>query len=140
MNKYIERLYNEWKQHGKIIIAVDWDSTIESWPTIDNKEDRKRVIDLLQVAYGTGAYITIFTCSNPDRYLEIQKRCEELKIPISSINSNPIEVPYGKHGKVYANIYLDDRAGLNESLDILEKAMYKIRGEQASKLTLGETI
>ncbi len=138
MNKYTERLYNEWKQHDKIVIAVDYDSTIYPWHTIDNKEDIERVIKLLQVAVNTGAYIVINTCSDPSRHEEIQKHCESLKIPINGINSNPIDLPYGKHGKVYANIYLDDRAGLLESLDILETAMYKIRGDKMSNLTLGE--
>ena len=140
MNKYKERLYKEWKQHGKIIIAVDYDSTISPWPTIDNQEDIKKVIELLQIAYNTGAYIVINTCSKPDRYESIQKHCDELKIPIDSININPVELPYGLNGKIYANIYLDDRAGLNEALDQLESVMYMIRGENASKLTLGESI
>lgn len=140
MNKYVERLYKEWSQHGKIVIAVDFDSTIYPWHTIDNKEDMNKVINLLQVAANTGAYIVIFTCSDPSRYEEIQKYCDSLKIPINTINTNPIDLPYGKHGKVYANIYLDDRAGLNESLNILETAMYKIRGDQMKNLTLGESI
>lgn len=138
MNKYTERLYKEWQQHGKIVIAVDYDSTIYPWHTIDNKEDIDRVISILQVAVNTGAYIVINTCSHPDRHEEIQKHCEYLKIPTNGINTNPINLPYGKHGKVYANIYLDDRAGLNEALNILEEAMYKIRGNKSNNLTLGE--
>lgn len=139
MNKYVERLYKEWQQHGKIVIAVDFDSTIYPWPTIKNEEDMERVINLLQVAHNTGAYIVVFTCSDSSRYEEIQKHCESLKIPINGINVNPIDLPYGKNGKVYANIYLDDRAGLIEALNTLEEAMYKIRGEQATKLTAGES-
>lgn len=49
---------------------------------------------------------------------------------IDAINENPIPLPYGKNGKVYANIFIDDRAGLNESLQILEFAMYKIKGSK----------
>ena len=138
MNKYEERLYKEWKQHGKAVIAVDFDSTIYPWPTIDNKDDMNRVISLLQVAANTGAYIVINTCSPPERHEEIQNHCEKLKIPINGINVNPIDLPYGKHGKIYANIYLDDRAGLNEALNMLENVMYKIRGEKAIDLTKGE--
>ncbi len=46
--KYTERLYREWIEHGKIVIAVDYDSTIFPWHTIDNQEDMKRVIELVQ--------------------------------------------------------------------------------------------
>lgn len=140
MNIYAERLFKEWSQHGKIVIAVDYDSTISSWHTINNKDDIDKTIEVLQVAHNTGAYIVVNTCSNPDRYEKIQKHCEELKIPIDGINTNPIQLPYGNHGKIYANIYLDDRAGLLESLDILEEAMYKIRGINSINLTNGERI
>lgn len=140
MNKYEERLFKEWKQHGKLIIAVDYDSTISAWPTLDNFEDIERTIKILQVAYNTGAYIIINTACKPDRYEEIQKHCDSINIPINAINASPNEIPYGKHGKIYANIYLDDRAGLTQSLDYLENVMYKIRGENSNKLTLGEQI
>ena len=137
MNKYIDRLYNEWKQHGKIIISVDYDDTIFPWG-LGNKEDIDRTIKLVQIAHETGAYIVIFTASAPERHEEIQKHCESIRLPIDSINVNPIELPYGKNGKIYYNINLCDRSGLTQALDILESAMYKIRGEKASNLTLGE--
>jgi len=138
MNNYQERLYNEWKTHGKILIAADWDSTIEHWPTIVNDEDRKEVIELLQAAYNIGAYITIWTACKPDRFEEIQKRCDELKIPISSINKNPIDLPYGNHGKIFYNILLDDRAGLLEAMNNLRVVMNEIMTDNSRKLTLGE--
>ena len=28
---YLERLEEEWKMHGKIIVAVDYDDTISPW-------------------------------------------------------------------------------------------------------------
>ena len=128
MNKYSERLFKEWRTHGKIIIAVDYDSTIFPWETIDNKEDRDRCVNLLRLAHETGAYLVINTCSNLDRYPEIQAYCEEMRLPISAINKNIIDLPYGKTGKIYANIYLDDRGGFKEAMDILEDALYKYRG------------
>lgn len=140
MNKYTERLYQEWLQHGKIIIAVDFDDTISPWG-FKSKEDLERLdrtIQILRVAYETGAYIVIFSACSPDRHIEIQEYCEKIKLPINSINANPIDLPYGKHGKVFANIFIDDRAGLNEALDMLETCMYKIRGNNAIKLTAGE--
>lgn len=139
MNKYVERLYREWQQHGKIIISVDYDDTIFPWG-LNNKEDMERTIKLVQLAHQTGAYIVIFTASDPSRHEEIQKHCESIRLPIDSINVNPIELPYGKNGKIYYNINLCDRSGLTQALDILEEAMYKIRGDQMKNLTLGESI
>jgi hypothetical protein len=124
MNKYVERLTKEWIQHKKIVIAIDYDSTVFPWHTIDNKEDMNRAISILKKASEIGAFLVINTCSDHARYKEITEYCNSIELSIDGINTNPIELPYGKSGKIYANIYLDDRAGLLEALDILEKAMY----------------
>lgn len=143
MNKYTKRLYHEWQQHGKIIIGVDFDDTISPWKfkSPEDLEQIDKIIQTLRIAHETGAYITIFTCSNPDRYGEIQEYCDKVRLPIDTINKTPFEIPegWGSHGKIYANIFLDDRAGLNEALDMLNTVMYKIRGEKANNLTLGES-
>lgn len=139
-NKYTKRLIHEWRTYGKIIISVDYDSTLCYWPTIDNQEDIDKTIALLQVAKETGAYITVFTASDSDKFQEIQEHCEKIKLPIDSINVNAIPLPYGNHGKIYYNINLCDRSGLKEALQTLSDAMYVIRGEKAVKLTEGETI
>lgn len=129
MQQYINRLIQEWNQHGKIIIAVDWDDTLYPWKFINNDFDR--VWKLLLECQITGAYIVIFTACNPDRYLEILNVCNNRELEIASINKTPIELPYGNNGsKIYANIFLDDRAGLEQSLEILEKALYLRRTEQ----------
>lgn len=124
MNKYLERLAKEWALHGKIVIAVDFDSTIYPWPTLYNDEDREKVIKLLVECQKVGCYITINTCSAPERHQEIYDYCTTIDLKVHSINENPIKMPFGGHGKVYANIYLDDRAGLMEAVSILKEAMY----------------
>lgn len=127
MDKYVERLVKEWKEHGKLIIAVDFDSTIYPWGTIENTEDLLRTISAVHAAIEVGARIVINTCSDPSRYTTILTYCEYLSIPVESINKNPIELPYGNFNKVYANIYLDDRAGLIGALEILEKATQEMK-------------
>jgi hypothetical protein len=76
----------------------------------------------------TGAFIVINTACNPDRYDEIRRYCADKGLEIDGINETPIPLQYGNHKKIYANIFLDDRAGLAQSLDILTTAMYKTRG------------
>lgn len=128
-NKYARRLIKEWTQHKRIIIAVDFDDTISPW-SLNTADDCEKVIKLLKVAVSTGAYIVIFTACNTDRYSEIETYCASKGLKIDSINTNPINLPYGNQNKIYANIFLDDRAGLDESMQILEFAMYYIRGQQ----------
>jgi hypothetical protein len=135
IEKYINRLLEEWKQHGKIIIAVDWDDTLYPW-RLHKEEDMKATWDLLKECKATGAYIVIFTACNTDRFKDIESYTKGKGLDIDSINTNPITLPYGNHSKVYANIFLDDRAGLNQSLEILSSALYKYRGYLQTKKEL----
>ena len=128
---YLERLEQEWKQHGKIIIACDYDDTISPWKM--KGFDPKRVIEVLKVAKQTGAYIVIFTSCNEERYQEIEEYCNSQGLEIDAINKTPINLPYGNNSKIYANIFIDDRAGLNEALNILEFAMYRVRAGQRNE-------
>lgn len=128
---YLNRLISEWEQHGKIIIACDFDDTISPWRM--HNSDFKRVIEILKVAKNTGAYVVIFTACKPERHEEITKYCKDNGLEIDGINKTPIDLPYGNNAKIYANIFIDDRAGLNESLNILEMAMYTIRGKNRNE-------
>ncbi len=128
MNKYIERLCREWLQYKNIIIAVDYDSTVSPYHTIDNPEDIAKCIELLKKAREVGCYIIVHTSCNEDRYEDIQKTFRDNGITIDSINENPFDLPFGHNRKPYFNILLDDRAGFKEALDILEKSIYNTIG------------
>jgi hypothetical protein len=132
---YLDRLIHEWEQYGKIIIACDYDDTISPWKM--HNADFKRVMDVLKVAKQTGAYVVIFTACKEGRYPDIKKYCSENGLEIDGINATPIDLPYGNNSKIYANVFIDDRAGLNEALNILEFAMYTIRGKQHNYIDIG---
>lgn len=132
---YLKRLEEEWEQYGKIIIACDYDDTISPWKM--KGFDPKRVIEVLKVAKQTGAFIVIFTSCNEERYQEITDYCKSHGLEIDAINETPIDLPYGKNKKIYANVFIDDRAGINEALNILEFAMYRIRGKNHKYTDIG---
>lgn len=127
--KYIQRLIKEWLTHGKIIIACDYDDTISPW-RFTTEEDLKfydNVIEELRYSKNVGAYIIIFTACDPNRYDEIINYCLSKGLIIDGINKTPVDLPYGKEGsKIYANIFLDDRGGLEESIQILYEARTKV--------------
>lgn len=125
-NRYCQRLIEEWKQYGKIIIAVDYDDTIRNWK-FNSQEICDKIIEVVKLAKEVGAYITVFTACAEDRYKEIETFCNIKGLVIDSINVNPIELPYGNQNKIYANIFIDDRAGIEEAVEILEFASYTIR-------------
>lgn len=132
MNKYITRLVTEWNKYGKIVVAIDFDDTLFPWgfKSKEDLEEMDKLISIVRKVKETGAYITIWSACDKDRFPEIQEYCKSKGLEIDSINTNPIELPYGKDRKIYANIYLDDRGGLNEALNILENAMYLVRSNQ----------
>lgn len=137
VEKYINRLLNEWKQHGKLIIAVDFDDTLRDWKMGDHATYTK-VMNLLKACKQTGAYVVIFTACNSDRYGEIKDYCSVMGLEIDSINQNPLELPYGNQNKIYANIFLDDRAGLNEAMTMLETTLYQYRGYLQNQKNLSD--
>jgi len=126
--KFVARLTDEWLRYGKIIIAVDFDDTLKPWSDIVSQQDCDEVIALLIECKKSGAYVVVNTACNPDRFEEIRGYCSSKGLQVDKINANPINLPYGTHGKVYANIYLDDRGDLVGSIKILQRALYGVRG------------
>jgi hydroxymethylpyrimidine pyrophosphatase-like HAD family hydrolase len=108
-NICIDRLIQEHKKYGRLIVAYDFDSTVYDYHKQGYKYDR--VIELLRVCRQLGFYLIVFTCNNGDRYAEMINYLNENKIPFDSINKNADFVPF-KNNKIYYNILLDDRAGL----------------------------
>ncbi len=132
LTRQIARLTSEWKEHGKIIIGVDYDDTIKNWK-FEDYETMDRVMQTVREAREIGAYIVLFSACSEDRYPEMQAYCDRHGIVLDAINKNPIALPYGNNGKIYANIFLDDRAGILEALDILEGAMANMRASKHGK-------
>ena len=118
----VARLHREWKSHPKLIVAVDFDDTVYDFHTeVRNKStEHQIVISLLRRCNDLGFYVVVFTASKPERHEFIKEYMHSLDIAIDSINKNPIPLPFGNDGKIYYNILLDDRAGLNHAVNTLQ--------------------
>jgi len=139
MNIYTDRLVKEWIYHGKIVLAVDFDSTISPWKTIDNQKDIDRAIELIKKCQNTGCYVVIHTACDSDRHESILEYCKSVGIVVDSINKNPIDLPYGNKGsKIFYNHQLCDRSGFIGAMDILEQALYSVRGIQQYEKSLDD--
>ena len=137
LQKYIDRLTKEWKQHKNIIIAVDFDDTISPWG-LNTTQECNWVVEKLKTYQQQGAYIVIFTACNSDRFEDISNFCSQNDLMISSINKNAFELPYGNNGKIYANVFLDDRAGLFETIEILDGALCNMNAHGNEIQHIGE--
>jgi hypothetical protein len=126
MERYITRLVREWREHKKILLAVDFDDTLSPWKFDDF--NYSEVFKLINQAKELGAYVVIFTACKEERYDYIRKYCKEMGgFEIDGINENVIELPYGNNRKIYYNHLLDDRGGLMQAMAILSIAMMRIK-------------
>lgn len=131
LQKYVDRLTKEWKQHKMIIIGVDFDDTISPWG-LNTTQECNWVIEKLKTYQTQGAYITIFTACNEDRFKDISDFCDQNGLMITGINKNAIDgLPYGHAGKIQANVFVDDRAGIFETIDILDMALINMQSHDA---------
>lgn len=124
----VNRLVKEWKEHGKIIIAYDFDNTVYDY----HKEGHsyEQVISLLQECKEFGAYCVVFTAKADEEFPEMIQYLDENQIPYDAINDNVPVVSFNGR-KIYYNILLDDRAGLKASYDILKETLHKVRYDRA---------
>lgn len=128
MERYIARLVREWKEHKKIILALDFDDTLSPWKFDDFLYTE--VFKLVKEAKELGAYIVIFSACKPERFEYIRTYCREIGgFEVDGINENVIELPYGNDRKIYYNHLLDDRAGLMQAMAILSIAIWRIKTE-----------
>jgi hypothetical protein len=125
LTTFVNRLCNEWRKHGKLIIGCDFDDTLKPYNMCEH-DDLHRMectLNLLLRAQTGGSHLIIITACGEDRYPEIMEFCRAAGLQLHSINKNIPGLPYGSDQKPYCNIYLDDRAGIYESLHILERAL-----------------
>jgi hypothetical protein len=122
-----ERLYREYQKHKQLIVAVDFDDTVYDYHSMDT--DHKKVIEILQECSDRDFLLVIWTAGEPSRYDFMKLFFEFHKIKISSINQNPIDLPFGNNGKIYYNILLDDRAGLYSAYLTLQMTLHMIKNE-----------
>jgi predicted HAD superfamily phosphohydrolase YqeG len=114
----VERLMREYQTHGSICIAYDFDDTVYDF----HQKGRKytEVVELLRRAKAANCYLIVWT-GNEDMEM-VRAYLADNDIPYDSINENP---PFwkGKGRKLYANLYLDDRAGLPSAFYQLERML-----------------
>ena len=121
-----KRLLEEYKKYGRLIVAFDFDNTIFDYH--NNGGDYSEIIHLLNRCYKLGFYLVLFTCEENLIELQTKQRQTAEILGLDEnfklyINESPI---FTKSRKPYYNILLDDRAGLEESYEILKYVVDEI--------------
>ena len=116
------RLKSEFERYGKLIIAYDFDYTVHSYK--DEDYTYEFVSNLLR-EWRPYSHLIVFSASPESRFGYIKKYLDNKNIPYDTINSEIIERNYTR--KVYYNVFLDDRAGLGETAEILYEILEEIK-------------
>lgn len=115
------RLMDEYRRHGQIIVAYDFDDTVFDYH--GRGETYTEVAELLRRLSPYARFIVFTSCSE-EKNKEIAEYLSENDIPFDAINEDIITKFKGR--KIYYNILLDDRAGLREVFDTLNWFLKKV--------------
>lgn len=103
------RLVDEYIKYGTLVVAFDFDDTVYDF----HKKGRiySDVTKLLQELKSINCYLICWTGQEDAEF--VKSYLKENNIPFDAVNENP---PFHKSTsrKIYANAYLDDRAGLKQ--------------------------
>ena len=112
-----ERLSDAYEEHDRLIIAYDIDDTVRPYKS-KSCEDVKALIRRAKRILKP--YFIVFT-ANPHKEKNVAF-LEAEGLPYDAINENADFIGrYGDGLKVYYNLLLDDKAGLKESYDALDR-------------------
>ena len=122
-DRNVDRLLEQYKLHGSLIVATDFDDTLFDY----HKKgfDYPKVVELLLLCQAMGfTLIMLTTVEDESKLVDNVKYCKLLGLDIKYVNEGPI-MP--KARKPFFNIYLDDKAGLGQAYDILNQTVNLIK-------------
>ena len=96
-----------------MIIAVDFDGVIVEDKFPDVGEPDMRLVNLLNMAYNQGHSVILWTSRVDDKLETAVETCKKIGLSLTAVNNgDPGNISqYGTDPrKIYADMYLDDRA------------------------------
>lgn len=128
--KCIQRLMNEYHKHNSLIVAFDFDNTVFDYH--DEGGDYSDIIRILNYCHQLGFTLILYTCETNAKKLawKINWCNDNMGFKPDYVNKSPILNNTTRSSKIYYNILLDDRAGLNESYSILLNVIDNIEKEK----------
>lgn len=125
MDKYTQRLIDEWKEHGRLIVSIDWDDTLVPYKTATEDECLELINYIKSIQ--DKLLIIIWTASKPYRYNEIREYCNSVGLEIVGINTPALpNLRFGTESKPYFNLLIDDRAGKQQAIEQLKTAYKEV--------------
>ncbi len=114
-NALFEEIIRIYHCYGILYIGVDFDDTIRDFQT---GEPIKEVVDAIKQCNRLGLKVCLYTAREAHDLVYALDYCKGIGINIDYINYSPL-MPHVR--KPLFNILLDDRSGLREALEELNK-------------------
>lgn len=111
-----DKLFRNYKEHGTLIVAFDYDDTIYPYSDDYTQRQYEKRWEILRECKDLDFYLILYTCNGQDRYEEMMEFMDKNNIPYDAINQNHPDFGYEVGRKIFYNILLDDKAGLDEAL------------------------
>lgn len=121
------RLIEQYQKQERLIVAYDFDDTVKPYWCAGCTQVQSI---LRRLRDNISAYFIVYTC-NKD-HDKIKKFLDENEIPYDSINENAPFAPQIE-GKLFYNVFLDDKAGLGEVVNTLDQFLYLVNNGAISK-------
>lgn len=113
------RLLDDYKKHGKLVIAYDFDNTV--YDCHGKGFSFTKVREIIRNAKKQGHILICYTANGDLDFVKSYLNQED--IPFDYINESPVDTG---GNKLYYNILLDDRAGLYSAWCVLLTTMQAI--------------
>jgi hypothetical protein len=131
--KLYERLKADYKKHGSIVVACDFDNTLFDLHNLGASFEKVKT--LMRECNELGFKVFIYSASCAERFPKILDFCAQEKIKVEGINEDVAGLfrkypdrDYSK-SKLYYNILLCDRAGLPSAYKTLRRLVDEIKGK-----------
>lgn len=106
------------EEHSRLIIAFDFDDTV--YPFSGDDTICFEVRETLKWAQDQGHILICYTCRSEQE--EVLQFCQGEGIYYDRFNENHLQLD-GQKGKVFYNIFLDDKCGLPQALSTLQEVL-----------------
>ena len=120
-NSAYDRLLAEYKQHGGLVVGVDFDGTLHDYHKVGDSHEMVR--QLVRDLKANNCKIVIWTAYKDLDY--VAEFCDTHSIPFDGINIEGIKLPW-ESKKPFFSVLLDDRAGLEHVYNDLTKLLNEI--------------
>jgi len=124
-NKSRDRLLNEYKKHGSLVIGFDFDSTVHDYHKTGATYEQVR--QLLRDLKEIGCKLICWTAYRNLEYVD--NFLKENNIPFDGINTEGIKLPW-ESKKPFFSALLDDRSGLIQVYNDLKYVVDNVKRKE----------